>query len=191
MVHIDQTFVIGVVSGAIGSIIAAAVIFLITRAAKPLIKHINAPAPLTVEAKVKIAEQLQLYDKAMARLNHMDSNPKDLYLYLLQMTIVSFLLLLAALLLLSFPPQAPNASLFVLSGLLLFLLGTAFSITVIFEAEKMSAKKIGQTRMNLQAAIDDAKSKLGLPLVAIISPGQAPSAAASEPPSQSTADGSQ
>jgi hypothetical protein len=189
MGQLDRSFVIGVISGTIGSVLATLLVFLVRPIFKSLWKRINAPSPLTVQAKVQIAEFLASSEHAMQRLNHMEANPKDLYLYLFQLSLMAILLFVAALLLLLYAPYFPSAQLLPTLGIVFPVLGFIFIILAMVEARNMSAKNIGATRAKLQAGIDDAKAKLGLPLAAIISSrGIAPGAAASNPQSQSRAD---
>ncbi|MGD0776976.1 MAG: hypothetical protein ABSC05_29510, partial [Candidatus Solibacter sp.] len=84
-----QNFLFGVISGAIGSLLAVWVLFLL----KPLWKRITAPGPLTYQAKLQIAQYLESYEYMLRRLNHMAAIPKDLYLYLFQITLTSLLLI--------------------------------------------------------------------------------------------------
>jgi hypothetical protein len=67
---------------------------------KPLFKtlwaRINRPTPLTLENKVRLAQQVEMQKRSLERLNHMAANPKDLYLYLFQVVLMTFVCILGA-----------------------------------------------------------------------------------------------
>jgi hypothetical protein len=157
MDQIGQNFGWGVVSGAIGSIIAVWVLYLL----KPLWKRINAPTPLTVQAKLQIAQYLEYSEQALRRLDHMAAHPKDLYLYLFQITLTSLLLICAGFVLGFVATFYPVIQLFSVLSLLCFIPGVGLSIAALVEAQRMSEKKIAKTRAKVEASIRDARSKLG------------------------------
>ena len=153
----SQNFGWGVVSGAIGSILAVWVLFLL----KPLWKRITAPGPLTVQAKLQIAQYLEYSEQALRRLDHMAAHPKDLYLYLFQITLTSLLLICAGFVLGFVATFYPVIQLFGVLAPVCFIAGLGLSIAALVEAQRMSEKNIAQTRAKLEVAIHDAKSKLG------------------------------
>jgi uncharacterized protein YacL len=183
--QIDHNFAIGVISGTIGSVLGAWVIYLLARAFKPLWTRMNAPAPLTFQAKIQLAQFLEYYQQQMQRLNHMAANPKDLYLYLFQLGITIFLLVSGALSTILFYSDHPTDG-WIILGMLCLILALILSIVAIVEANKMSVRNIDKTKAKLQLSIDDARSKLGA-LAAAISP-ISPTASTSLSQSQSSED---
>src|SRR5437870_3744666 len=67
---------------------------------KPLLKafwvRINRPRPLTLENKVRLAQNLEMQKRSLQRVKHMAANPRDLYLYLFQIVLVTFVCLSGA-----------------------------------------------------------------------------------------------
>src|SRR5262245_25938500 len=91
--------------------LAAWVIFLLSRPAKMVWMHVNKPRPLSLEQKVQIAQRLEANQNALKRLNHLDAHPKDLYLYLFQLAITTFLCFSGALFIfLMAPPRTVPSS---------------------------------------------------------------------------------
>jgi len=140
---------------------------LITGLLKPLLKvlwaRMNKPAPLTLKDKVQLAEQIEMQKRYMERLNHLAANPKDLYLYLFQLALVVFLCISAAecLFIWGLIWGLKEA---IVGVLVLFVFALALSIVALVEAKRLSAKNIERTKATVQKSIDDATSKLNLPL---------------------------
>jgi hypothetical protein len=171
-----KTFVLGVVSGAIGSILAVWFVSLLKRPAQAVWARMNAPGPLTLEQKVKIASQITQTQQTLDRLNHMEAHPKDLYLYLFQLVMAIFMCAgTAALLYVIAPTKSlvvryndkgdPVVEPFILLALMLVGLGFVFLFAATWEARRMSAKNIDTTRATVEKTLADLKEKLGMPLV--------------------------
>ena len=142
----------------------------ITGLLRPLLKamwtKINKPAPLTLAGKVQLAQQIEMQEQTLARINHMAANPRDLYFHLFEMATVMFLCITGAECLFIWRLRQDVPIRLVLpAGLVLFVLGLALGVGVMFELHRLSVKNIERTRSALQKNIDDAKSKLNLPSV--------------------------
>ena len=144
------------ISGAIGSILAVWVLYLL----KPLWKRINAPAPLTAQAKMQLAQLLESYEQALRRLDHMAAHPKDLYLYLFQLTLTSSLLIAAGFVLCLIAISYSAPQLVEVISIVCFVFGLILSVVALIEAQRMSEKNIAKTRANIESKIGDARSRL-------------------------------
>lgn len=159
-------FAWGIFTGTVGSMLAVWLLFLL----KPLWKRITAPTPLTYQAKLQIAQYLEMYEQSLRRLNHMAVNPKDLYLYLFQLTLTSFLLICTGLLLILVAIHYPPFGVPIVDACsaVALLFGLFLSIVAIYEAQRMSEKNISKTKAKIEARIQLTRAQLG-DLAAVIS----------------------
>jgi hypothetical protein len=116
------------------------------------------PGPPTLQQKIEIAAQITANQFSLKRLNHMASNPKDLYLYLFQLGVTMFLCMSGALFLFLMAPQQG-----LIVPVLLGTIGLVFCVVAIWEAQRMSVKHIDKTKADLEKTIADLTIKLGIP----------------------------
>ncbi len=154
---IDKGFWTGVLSGTIGSILAGWILYLVSRSLKPVWKRINAPAPLTLEAKVRLAQQVEWQRTLLERLNYLASHAKDLYIYLFQLGLTIVICITSAIFFVLLGTR------FYIPALLLFVLGFALFVFTMYDARRLSDKHIGQTIDKVQRSIDESMIKLALP----------------------------
>jgi hypothetical protein len=141
-----------------GSVVGTAVIELLKPSVKALWARMNRPSPLSLQDKVRLAEQVTMQEQALERLNHLSLHSKDVFLYLFKLGLGIFLAFSAAMFLFAYQP------LFSFPPFLLIVLGSLLSIVAFVEANRLSAKNIDATKAKVKKFIDEGKAKLNLPL---------------------------
>jgi hypothetical protein len=142
------------------SIVATGLIELLKPAFKALWAWMNRPTPLTLQGKVALANQVELQELQLERLNHLSRHSKDVYLYLFKLGLAIFMLVSAAVFLFFYTVYEPLST--VLS---LFLLFTAllFCFVAFVEADRLSAKNIEATKAKVEKFISEGRAKLNIP----------------------------
>lgn len=130
---------------------------------KKLWERINRPSPLNPQTKGQYVTALATYEHYLDQLNYLNAHPKDLFLNLIQIILAALLLLTLAGILLVFKPlmaTAPYADPLFLTILLVLIMAAVFCISGLFQAGRMSDKKIEITRASIQKRIDEFNKKL-------------------------------
>ena len=151
--------------GILSSAIVAVAGYLIARASRSLDKRVGAPV-VTLKDKVRLAEQIEPLRQSLARLDHLASHPKDLYLHLYKRGLVALIGLCGGL---YFMPYAqvvhdaegsPGVNNWGFFAIAFPFVGLLFAFLAMREASTLSDKNIARTRSTIQAALDDALTKV-------------------------------
>ena len=158
----------------IGSVVINFVVglFLIVMGAMlhPLLKRMwegmKRPSPLTPQTKGQLVTNLAMYENSLERLNYLSAHAKDLFLYLIQLVMSALLLSAIAFCLYVFRllmRDAPYVELPLLFVVVLLVFAGVFCAVGLWEAGRMSDKKIAATREGIQKRIDDINAALHPP----------------------------
>jgi hypothetical protein len=130
--------------------------------AGPLLKRawtwMNRPTPLTPQSKGQLVTYIATQEYALERLNYFSTHPKDLFLYLFQIAVGALICFIGAFA--SYVCAPPSVKAFVLMFLLLAVM---LCLLGLFEAGRMSDKKIDTSKKSIQKSIDDANTRLNTP----------------------------
>jgi len=160
-----MNFIVSLLPGIITSLIASLVIFLV----RPMWKRLKerAPAPLTLQAKVTLADQLEQNRRQLERVEHFAAHPNDLFLELFRFALAIFALAVTALACLTYAVAhesewardtlSPAGCISTLCFVTAFIL-MIFAFILSWE---LSAKRINLTKTKLLKAISDAELTLG------------------------------
>ncbi len=136
----------------------------------PLLKRVwermNRPSPLTPQTKGQLVTNLAMYEDSLERLNYLSTHAKDLFLYLIQLVMSALLLSAIAFCLYVFRllmRDAPYVELPLLFVVVLLVFAGVFCAVGLWEAGRMSDKKIAATREGIQKRIDDINAALHPP----------------------------
>ena len=129
-------------------------------------ERMNAPSPLTPQTKGQLMASLVVWEAELERLTYLSTHPKELFLYLFQLCVAALLVsVLASLMCVVGFTLAPPAftNLFLALALAALVLVGGFLATAMWEAGRMSDKKIDVTRKKVQKRIDDVNKLLNPP----------------------------
>jgi hypothetical protein len=131
-------------------------------------EYLKRPAPLTPATRGQWTQYVAMLEQSLERIDHLNSHPRDLYLYLLQMMFASLLADGLALFIFAWIYAAPpNPShikdISFAFALVMLLLGIVICIVGIFEGKRFSQRQINVTRKKLQKKIDQYKIMLAGP----------------------------
>jgi hypothetical protein len=124
------------------------------------------PSPLTPQTRGQLTQNLAMTEQSLERVNHLNTHPRDLYLYLFQavFAVMVFDGLAAIFFLWIFAyPASPRRDLLFASGIVLIVLGIVLAMIGVFEGKSLSQKRIDATRAKLQKQIDQYKKSLADP----------------------------
>jgi len=152
----------------IGWNVAIGIFLLIVGAvSRPVLKRIwermNQPSPLTPQTRAQLTVMLAMEEGRLERINYLDSHPRDLFLYLLQLLFGSLLFSLSGVLILVASIFFTKGQYVQPSGLFLFIL-LIFADILCFlgfiESGRMSEKKIQKQKDIAQTRIDQINKQL-------------------------------
>jgi hypothetical protein len=133
---------------------------------KMLWKRVNTPSPLTPQSKGQLVTAIATAEYSLDRINYLDAHPRDLFLYLIQLTLsalfcafVAIFLYLFRLLILA----RPLIDVFQLGCVVFFAFAILLSLLGFIEAGRMSRKKIEITKQRIQEQIDGLNKRLNPP----------------------------
>src|ERR1035441_5815782 len=151
----------------IASILINLFVLVVGAASRPLFKKLwakmNEPSPLTPQTRGQLIGYLGFYEEALARLNHLATNTKDLFLYFMQFLFagLSFSISAALACVLSAVHWRSNyIDLHLL--VLMFLLLPADGVCIVgwIQAGKMSGKRIEAQKARILKNIADINKRL-------------------------------
>jgi len=160
-----------IVGGVIISFVVGLLLIVVGAVLQPLFKRawerMTAPSPLTPQSKGQLMGQLLVWDAELERLNYLGTHAKELFLHLFQVCVVASLLSVLAFLiyiiriLILEGPRMVDLALALIVVLLIF--AEFFFAIALVEAGRMSDKRIGITKKNVQKRIDDINKLLNPP----------------------------
>jgi hypothetical protein len=154
----------------IASILINFLVLTVGAASRPLLKKLwakmNEPSPLTLQTRGQLISYLGFYEEALARLNHLATNTKDLFLYFMQLLFAALCFSISAALayvlsLVHWRSNYVDAHLLVL--ILLLLPADGVCIVGWIQASKMSGKKIEVQKARILKNIADIQKRLNPP----------------------------
>jgi len=129
-------------------------------------EFLKRPSPLTPKTRGQWTEYLAMTEQSLARIEYLNTHPRDLYIYFFQlvfaamtfdeMAVVIFIWAYAN-------PASPQNKMFLSVSIVLLVLGMTLSILGIYEGNRLSQKRIDATRANLQKQIEQFKKLLAGP----------------------------
>jgi len=148
----------------VGEFVLGIVLIIVGIVLQPLLKKIwawmNKQGPLDAKSKGRLYESLSMTEDSLKRLDHLSAHPKDLFLYLIQLVLATFFSLIVAFCLYVFSRFMPAAPSYLPIILVFVCLAAVFCVVGLVEANRLSDKKIDDTRQGLQKTIDDIRKKL-------------------------------
>jgi uncharacterized membrane protein YbhN (UPF0104 family) len=130
---------------------------------KRMWERMNRPAPLTPQTRGQLVTNLATYAASLERLNYLSTHLKDLFLYLIQLVMAALLFSIMAFFLYAFKlaiRDAPPVELsYVLVLVMLVFAGLCCGLGL-WEAGRMSDKKIDATKESIQKRIDETNKQL-------------------------------
>jgi hypothetical protein len=121
--------------------------------------HTESVATLSLQDKVRLADQLIQNRKYLARVNHMSEHPGDLVLRLFRYGLAIFLAYVTAQVLFVLRSKFFDDDVTTVLGLGLVIL--LLSGVACFESITLSAKNIAATKARIEKSIAEAEAKLG------------------------------
>jgi hypothetical protein len=129
-------------------------------------EYMKRPSPLTPKTRGQWTEYVATMEQSLERINHLNTHPRDLYLYLFQIVFVGMVLDGIAFIFFMWvyanPITAPR-ELWLSLSIVLLVLGIVLATLGVFEANRLSQKRIDATRSKLQKQIDQYKRLLAEP----------------------------
>ena len=127
---------------------------------KRLRQSLKDTGPATPQNRGQWTTYLDQYEQSLERINYLDSHPRDLYLYLLQLILAAILLDGIAFVLFIWVYANPTTSqreLWLVLSIVLIIMGIVLAFIGIIEAKNLSQKQIDATRAKIQKQIDQYK----------------------------------
>jgi hypothetical protein len=154
----------------IASILINLFVLVVGAASRPLFKKLwakmNEPSPLTPQSRGQLISYLGFYEEALARLNHLATNTKDLFLYFMQFLFAGLCFSVSAALayVLSAVHWRSNyVDVHLLVLILLLLPADGVCIVAWIQARKMSGKRIETQKARILTHIDEIRNRLNPP----------------------------
>ena len=154
----------------IGNIVIGLFLIVAGAVLHPLLKRawkwINRRSPLTPQTKGQLVTNLAMYEDSLERLNYLSGHAKDLFLYLIQLMMSALLLSVIAFCVYVFRllmRDAPYVEFPLLVVVVLLVFAGVFCGVGLWEAGRMSDKKIAATKEGIQKHIDDINAALHPP----------------------------
>jgi uncharacterized protein YoxC len=124
-------------------------------------------SPLTPQTRGQWTEYLAMTEQSLARINYLNTHPRDLYIYLFQLVFATMTLDGMAFVIFVWAyanPASQQRELFFSLSIVLLVLGIALIVLGVFEGNRLSQKRIDATRAKLQKQIEQFKKLLAEPL---------------------------
>jgi hypothetical protein len=118
------------------------------------------------QSKGQWTTYLAQLEQSLERVNYLNSHPRDLYLYLLQLVLaaIAFDGIAFALFIWAFAdPTDPRLEVWLALSIVLVVLGTILALLGIAEGKSLSQRRIDATRAKLQKQIDRYRKQLSEP----------------------------
>jgi hypothetical protein len=151
----------------IGEIVIGLFLLLLGMVLQPILKtiwkRINRPSPLNAQTKGQLVTSLTMAEQSLDRLNYLTTHPKDLFLYFIQLLLTALFLGFAAVFLYTFTiflytrPVLPVSQVL---AIIFFAIAATVCLFGLAEANRLSDKKIDDTKRAVQKTIDDINHKL-------------------------------
>ena len=151
----------------VGNIAIGIFLLILGAVSRPLFKRIwermNQPSPLTPQTRAQLTVYIAMEEGRLERINYLDSHPRDLFQYLLQLLFGALVFSLSGVLILVasiFFTKGPYVQ---AGGLFLFIFLIFADILCLFgliEAGRMSEKNIQKQKDAIQTRIDQLNKQL-------------------------------
>ena len=130
-------------------------------------RTIKSPGSLTPQTRGQWTTYLAQLEQSLERINYLNSHPRDLYLYMLQLILaaITFDGIAFVLFIWVFAnPSDPRRELWLALSIVLVTIGIVLAFMGLVEAHNLSQKRIDETRAKIQKQIDQYKKLLSEPI---------------------------